>query len=392
MMEERLVAAQIGCGHFARAQHGPNMVKNPNVGRIKWACDISEENATHYAEEFGAEQTSASFEDVCRDPEVDFIMVATSHEIHVPIVECAASHGKHIFCEKPMAMDERQAYDIIRAVRRHGVKLCVGYMRRCAPALVRLKEEWLKHKANPVRQPWRYVEVAHATLEEETCTDFLVRVQDESASYRMVHVDPFKGGGMIIGEGVHWLDLACWLFEGDRPVQIQAWGSARMRYGINMAFQSGNAVTITFTPNGSFDYPKEIYEIAHDGALFRNEFYVENQYYGRPGIENETFPLQRDSQPEVGKQGGLSGFLEKYRANTRGKDNSRAGFQGLRPNHGYEEILDGFIDAILHDAPVPCDELAGYRATYLGALAIQSINEGRPLPVPVDKWDYFVQV
>ena len=48
--------------------------------------------------------------------------------------------------------------------------------------------------------------------------------------------------------------------------------------------------------------------------------------------------------------------------------------------------------AVTVHKPVPCDEMAGYRATYLGELAIKSINEGRPLPVPVDKWDYFVEL
>lgn len=391
-MPKSLVAAQIGCGAFARAQHGPNLGSSPHVGRIKWACDICAEHADEYARECGAEQTTASFEQVCRDPEVDFIMVATSHDVHVPIVECATANGKHIYCEKPMAMNERQAYDIIRAVRRSGVKFCVGYMRRCAPAVVRLKEEWLKHRATPTRQPWRYVETERARFQEETCTDFLVRVQDESASYRTVHLDPFRGGGLIIGEAVHWLDLACWLFEQDRPVRLQAWGSTRMRCGIYLEFQSGNAATITVTPNGSFDYPKEFYEIAHDGALFRSEFYVENQYYGRPGLDREIFPLQHDSQPDVGTQGGLAGFLEKHRAKVEGQVNARLGYEGLRTDHGYEKMLAEFLAAVLHDEPVPCDELDGYRATLLGDLAKASIEAGRPLPVPVEKWDYHVEL
>ena len=391
-MPGSLVAAQIGCGSFAREQHGPNLAQHPDVARIKWACDVVQENAAQYARESGAEQTTLSFEEVCTDPEVDIIMIATSHEIHVPIIQCAAANGKHVYCEKPMAMDERQSYDIIRAVRSSGITFCVGYMRRCAPAVVRLKEEWLKHKAAPTRQPWRYIEVEREKFQEETCTDFLVRVQDESASYRTVHLDPFRGGGLIIGEATHWLDLACWLFENDRPVRIQAWGSARMRCGTYLEFQSGNAATITCTPNGSFDYPKEIYEIAHDGALFRNEFYVENQYYGRPGIEREVFDLQRDSQSDVGQEGGLAGYLEKHRARVSGQQNARTGYGGLRPNHGYEECLAGFINAVLHGTPVPCDALAGYRATLLGELAMKSIALGQPLAIPVDKWDYHVEL
>ena len=220
----------------------------------------------------------------------------------------------------------------------------------------------------------------------------MVRVQDESSSYRMVHLDPFRGGGLIIGEATHWLDLACWLFDNDRPVQVLAWGSARMRYGIYLTFASGNAATIIMTPNGTFDYPKEMFEIACDGALFRMEHWVENQYYGRPGMDKEVFPLQRDNLPQTGKQGGLSGYLEKYKANVTDRANARDVWSNLEPDHGWEKNFDAFINSIVLDAPTPCDELAGYRATLLGDLAIKSIELNKPLPVPVDKWDYYVDL
>ncbi len=391
-MAGKFVAGQIGCGAFAMQTLGPNLVRNPHVAKVKWACDISDEKARAFAAKFGAERKTTSFEDVTSDPEVDIVCIATSHEVHVPIIESAAKHGKHIFCEKPMAMNELQAYRIIRAARSGGVKLCVDYMRRMAPAVVALKREWLRHKANPKHQPWQYVERPREKFIEEKLTDFFIRVQDESSSYRLVHLDPFTGGGLIIGEAVHWLDLACWLFDDDRPIEIQAWGSPRMRYGIHLAFQSGNAATIIETPNGTFDYPKEMYEIACDGSLFRMEFFVENQYYGRPGIEKEVFALQKDPFPDIGKQGGLSGYLEKYKARVQNLSNSKRVFSSLLADHGYEAMLDGFIDAIINNTQTPCDELAGYRATLLGEMAIKSSELNKPLPIPMDKWDYFVNL
>ena len=154
-MADGLVAAQIGCGYFAKDQHGPNLVRNENVSRIKWACDLSDENAAGFARRFGAEKTARDFREAVADPEVDIILVATSHEIHLPIIELAAENGKHIFCEKPMAVDEKEARKIIRAVRTGKVKLCVDYMRRMAPASIALKREWLAHKQRPSHHPWR---------------------------------------------------------------------------------------------------------------------------------------------------------------------------------------------------------------------------------------------
>lgn len=390
-MAKGLVAAQIGCGFFAADQHGPNLVRNENVSRIKWACDVSDENAAGFAGRFSAEKTTRDFREAVADPEVDIILIATSHAVHLPIIECAAKHSKHIFCEKPMAVDEEEARKIIRAVRRGKVKLCADYMRRMAPAMLALKREWLAHKRSPSHHPWRVMVEKRGKLIEETGTDFLVRIQDESSSYRTVHLDAHTGGGLIIGEAVHWLDLASWLFEGDRPVEVLAWGSARMRFGIRLAFESGNEATIVMTPNGTFDYPKEMYEIACDGALFRMEHFVENQYYGRPGLDREVFDLQRDPQPEIGAQGGLAGFIEKYRSCVTPPAAERARHLRLYPDKGHEAIFDGFVDAVLSDTATPCDEMAGLRATLLAQLAVESIKLGRPVPVPPDKWECFIE-
>ncbi len=391
-MKKKFVAGQVGCGSFAQDQHGHNAMKNPYIERIKWACDLSGKNAKAYADKFKVEKITSSFTDVTTDPEVDIVLIATSHEARVPIIESACKNGKHIFCEKPMAMTEWESYQIIKAVRKNDIKFCVDYMRRKAPAVVALKREWLKHKESPERQPWRYVEVPRGKFIEEQATDFFVRVQDESSSYRLVHLDPFTGGGLIIGEAGHWIDLAWWLYDNDRPVEVHAWGSSRMRYGIHLLFQSGNAATIIMTPNGSFDYPKEMYEIAHDGAFFRMEFFVENQYFGRPGQEREIFPLARDPRPDAGKQGGLSGYMEKRAASRQGAANQKETWDLLLADHGYQKMFDAFIDAIRNNTRTPCDEMAGYRTTYLTELAKKSVELNHPLPVPVEKWDYYVHM
>ncbi|MCX7918210.1 MAG: Gfo/Idh/MocA family oxidoreductase [bacterium] len=392
MVNHKFVVGQIGCGAFAREQHGPNCLRNPHIAKIKWACDISHKNAIAYAERFNVEKVTDSFQEVTTDPEVDIICIATPHDGRVEIIQSATNHGKHIFCEKPMALHEKECYEIIKAVRKGGKKFCVDYMRRKAPAVLALKREWLNHIKKPKHQPWRYIESKRDKLLEETVSDFLVRVQDESSTYRMIHLDPYSGGGLIIGEAGHWLDLACWLFDQDRPIEIRAWGSARMRYGIYLTFQSGNSATIIYTPNGTFDYPKEMFEIAADGALFRMEFYVENQYFGRPGEQRELFPLERDPFPNIGTQGGFQGYLEKYRYRVQTSQNAKQDWGSLMVDHGYQGMFDGFIDSIIHNTPEPCDVVAGYRATLLCNLAIQSIHLNQPLPIPAEKWDMYVHL
>lgn len=384
MKKNKLTVAQIGCGAFAASQDLPNFRENTRA-HVKWCCDVSLDRARNLALKFGVKNATADFMEAISDPEVDLIKIATSHEAHLPIIEEAAARGKHIFCEKPLAMEEEHAIKIIGAVRRGKVKLCVDLNRRMSPAMQSLRQRWLAHCRNPKHQPWRYKEMERKPFPEEEQSQFLARVQDESSSYRIVHLDPLKGGGLIIGESVHWLDLACWFFAPEYPVEIQAFGSRRFSHTINLRFSNGNTAAIIFNCGGTFDYPKELIEVASHAALFRCLHFVENQYYGIPGLGREIFPLQNDSFPAAGKCGGLKGFMEKYAYRVKNIRNAKHGHGSVTPDKGHQGMLDAFIRAIIAGKPSPCDEMEGYRATMLANLAIRSIELRQALPVSLDK-------
>jgi predicted dehydrogenase len=389
MKKKVLQVAQIGCGVYAVAQDLPNYSRNPDV-ECKWCCDVSHERASTLASQFGVPHVTTDFREVMDDPEVDFVKIATSHEAHLPLIQAAAAAGKNVFCEKPMAMNTEEALHIMRAVRRGGIKLCVNFNRRMSPALLALRRRWQQHVNEPQHNPWRYVEAKRALYEEEKRTQFLVRVQDDTSSYRMVHLDPLRGGGQIIGESVHWLDVACWWFAPQIPVEIQAWGSTRFSHGIHLTFSGGDTATILFHCGGTFDYPKELYEVTAQGALFRSECFVENQYYGVPGTERKTFPLQRDCLSGIGTEGGLSGLMKKYRARVEGLFNSKEGNDELAMDKGHQSMFDGFVQALLNDTDSPCDEMAGYRSTLLARLAIESLETRQSLPVLRERIEFEV--
>ena len=384
MNSKTLRVAQIGCGAFAAMQDLPNFQQHPQVECV-WCCDVDESNARRLAQQFGVPRVTTDFRDVMNDPAVDFVKISTSHEVHLPLIQAAAQVGKHVFCEKPLALDTTEALQILRIVRESGIKLCVDFNRRMAPALQALKARWQQQKRDPQHQSWRYIETERPLFPEETQSQFLVRVQDESSSYRLVHLDPLRGGGQIIGESVHWLDLACWMFAPQIPTEIQAWGSARFSHGIHLTFSGGDAATIVFNCGGTFDYPKELFEIASGGALFRSKYFVENNSYGVPGAEREIFALHSDSLPDIGEEGGYAAYLQKHEARVQRLANGKESFGDLWVDKGHRAMLDGFVHSILHDTPSPCDETAGYLATYLARRAIQSIELRQALPVPIDR-------
>jgi predicted dehydrogenase len=387
MKKNKLVVAQIGCGKFAQSQDLPTIGKHPQL-ELKWCCDINAEHAAAMARKFGAPCSTNDFNEVIADPEVDLIKIATSHEVHLPIIEAAAARGIHIFCEKPMAMEIEEAYKIIRAVRRNGIKLCVDLNRRMSPSLQALRNRWLEQVANPKHQPWRYVETERPLMGEEDCTNLLINIQDESSSYGMGHMDPLCGGGVIIGESVHWLDLACWFFAPQRPVELTAWGSSRLSHGITLKFSNGDSATLVFSCSGTFDYPKEMYQVSSKAALFQNLFFVENRYWGIPGAKTETFPMQHDPFAGEGPGEGFDAYMEKSRLRTANVTNNIKKLENAKPflvDKGHVGMWNEFVDAILNDKPSPCDEMAGFMSTYLAKLAIQSIELKQTLPVPIEK-------
>lgn len=387
MKDGKLIVGQIGCGAFAKSQDFPNFKRNEKT-EMKWCCDISAEGAREAADMFGIPEVTTDFNEVINDPEVDLIKIATSHEVHLPIIEAAAARGVHVFCEKPMAMEREEALKIIAAVRRGGIKLCVDLNRRMAPSMHALKAAWQAHRANPKHQPWRFVETDRELLPEEKNAHFLINIQDESSSYRMVHLDPMRGGGVVIGECVHWIDLACWMFAPQYPVELVAWGSSRMSHGINIKFSGGDTATINFSCSGTFDYPKEMFELTSDAALFRNLFFVENRYYGVPGCSGEVFPMQFDGMKDEVPEEGFEAFINKTRLRNEKLSGNLKDFQYSAPfavDKGHYNMLDTFVDAILNDRPSPCDEIAGFMSTYLAKLAIQSMRLKQALPVPVEE-------
>lgn len=384
MKNGKFVVAQIGCGAFANEQHLPNLAERDDV-EIRYCCDANMEAARAAAEKYSALRFSDGYIEALDDPELDFVMIATPHDMHLPIIMEAAKRGKHVFCEKPMAMKMEECWEIIREVKRSGIKFCVDLNRRMSPAMQALKRKVFEQQKNERHNPWRYIETKREPFPEERATNLLVRIQDESSSYRLIHLDPLHGGGQVLGETVHWLDLASWFFDGQMPVEVLAWGSSRLSHGVNLKFSGGDTATILFDACGTFDYPKEMFEVTCRSALFRSLFFVENRTYGVPDAPAETFPLQRDGFREAVPGEGFEAYMKK--AALRHGADLKANWNALTVDKGHRAMLAGFIDAIRNGTPSPCDELAGMRSILLARLVMQSMKTRMAVPVPVEDWD-----
>ena len=129
----------IGCGEISQVVHIPTLGFLSTLFRITYLCDVSAEALKHSQQKTigtSPPQTTRDPEELCSSPEVDVVFVVNSDEYHAVHAILALKHDKHVFVEKPMALNSRDARAIIEAERTSKGKLMVGYMRRYAPAFV----------------------------------------------------------------------------------------------------------------------------------------------------------------------------------------------------------------------------------------------------------------
>ena len=129
MEQKKLGICLIGCGRAGMIHARNYKNKVPNAQMV--ACvDAVEAAAKAAAEEMGIDKYYTDYHDILNDPEVDAVVVVAPTDLHKRIVIDCAAAGKHIFCEKPMAMTVEECDEMIEACDKAGVKLQIGFMRR----------------------------------------------------------------------------------------------------------------------------------------------------------------------------------------------------------------------------------------------------------------------
>lgn len=185
----------IGCGLIG-TEHA-NCLKQ--LGAVVALCyDANAERAAEFAERFGARTTSTPSE-LITSREIEAVYICTYHDTHAPFAIEAAEHGKHIFLEKPLAITERDCRAIVEAVEESGVICMSGF---------KLRYYLLVKKAKAL--------IEHPTLIVAHVLD--KRWPDDSWAN-----DPIRGGGNVLSQGCHAVDLVCELARS-RPISVFADG------------------------------------------------------------------------------------------------------------------------------------------------------------------------
>ena len=209
-MNKPVTAAVIGCGNISTF-HFSGLAKAG--ARIKWVCDLNEAAARPWATKFGARLT-ADYRELLADPDVDLVNVTSIARTHKTMCLDAIAAGKAVICEKTLAENADDAYDIVKAAEDAGTIFYTSYMKRFLPAVEKAKAllpQIGRTLTTHIRshQPWGKGQWA------ETVADEAGAKPDKPsgcvASY---------GGGILVCGGSHTLDLT--LHFVGRPHRVYA--------------------------------------------------------------------------------------------------------------------------------------------------------------------------
>ena len=241
----------LGAGNFAGAVMFPVLKQLSQIEKVAVAS-ASGLHAHAAAQKFGFHNTAADEAQLLADPYINTVAILTRHDLHAGQVGRALQAGKHVFCEKPLALNLAELAQIQAALDEHPeCLLMVGFNRRFAPLAVRLRD-FLNDRQEPL--------VAHYRVN----AGFLPLTH-------WLH-DPAQGGGRIIGEGCHFIDFLTFLV-GAPPVRVQAQAlpdQGRYREDnalLTFTFPDGSIGSLSYLANGDKAFPKERVEVFCGGRV-----------------------------------------------------------------------------------------------------------------------------
>jgi predicted dehydrogenase len=210
-------------------------------------------HATHASKKFDIKYTATNENEILQDPQVNTICILTRHQMHADQIIRALQAGKHVFCEKPLAINREQLARVKSCIGslENPPLLMVGFNRRFAP-LSRKLSDFIKQRQEPL--------VAHYRVNAGTIP-----------LTHWVH-DPLQGGGRIIGEACHFIDFLTFLV-GEPPISVDSFAIPDDNHYrednlvMVFTFPDGSLGTVSYLANGDKAFPKERVEVFTGGRI-----------------------------------------------------------------------------------------------------------------------------
>lgn len=261
----------IGAGLHAKTALLPALKKIllVNLRGVATATGVS---GRHITDKFGFEYCTSNYEELLNDSDIDCVMIATRHNLHARLVVEALKQKKAVFVEKPLAINEEELLEIIKTYNHliadhQSPRLMVGYNRRFSPFAVKAKDFF-------------------ATRGQPMVIDYRVNAGFIPKDH-WVH-DPLEGGGRIIGEVCHFVDLIGYLTNSS-PIRVYARRISGTSEAVsnsdniivNLDMADGSIASITYAGCGDKSFSKERVEVFAQNSVcviddFRKAMFIRN--------------------------------------------------------------------------------------------------------------------
>ena len=313
------VLGVIGAGSFAKAVLLPELKKLAGV-RLHTLATKRGASADHAQETFGFEYATTDEAAVLDNPDINAVVIATRHDSHAELTASALNAGKSVLVEKPLGLT-REEIAAIRAARENSTGFFqIGFNRRYAPLAQQAKAELIR-------------------IEGPRFMVFRINAGHIPGESWLHNAD--EGGGRIIGEMCHFIDLARY-FTGTPVVSVQA-DAARNSDGAaddvtaTLRFVDGSLATIAYTSLGDATVPKERFEIFAGGTVLN---------------------------------------LDNFRSLNVTCDGSSQNHTSGGQNKGFGSSLNAFAEAVSSGGPAPLDENELIESSLATVAVLDSLQSG----------------
>jgi predicted dehydrogenase len=240
----------VGAGNFTNAMILPSLSKN-NIP-VKYIASSGGLSAKTLASKFGINYATSDYQEILKDEDVDLVLITTRHNSHASMTLDCLLAGKHVFVEKPLALCLEELEEIEHQAKESGKSVVVGFNRRFSPHMQGVKK----------------------ALGEGAGAINIVATMNAGFIPPNVWVHDLEiGGGRIIGEACHYIDLLVYLTGSKvKSICMNALGQNPEENTDNasilLKFENGSNATVNYFSNGSKSYSKERIEVYSQERTF----------------------------------------------------------------------------------------------------------------------------
>ena len=261
--DEKIRLGLIGAGNFVRSTMLPIM-KETGLFEFRGLATTGGVGGAQANDGTPFGYTTNNYQELLSDPEIDLIAVSTQHNSHAKFVIEALKAGKNVYCEKPLCLTLDELTAIKEAYEQSEGELFVGLNRRHAPLIQQIKREM---KTDQIPAVYDFIGNAGFIPKDHW-------VHDEAA-----------GGGRILGEACHFVDLIQYL-DGSPLEDLTVTAASNNAYPMNdnvlitLRFASGAIGNIVYSSMGSKKYPKEQLRVLSNGSVYEMDNFIRLKKYG----------------------------------------------------------------------------------------------------------------